>query len=282
MDFDIPWVRGRLLRRYLVRVQEMREANRIVKAVHHLVACQSGPVITDNHKVRRRRGRDEGKYGELIHHFKLFTEGMHVPARSLCAVEHQGRVGVYIISTRQQTVPLKLRAPSFPFLAALDEMSRGHMIADVVAIIGTQDIVFGRSTGDRAHPPPRRVGIHSRHSARRQFEAKLAPVPRGWARATGLQRHHGAAGKRAFHSTTTTPTRKCSSFWRARVHCATAATSTRARGHSFAAHARTRYGASTHQHRHHHLRYLAVSTTIDPTFSSIGLRQFGAVVAPAG
>jgi NADH-quinone oxidoreductase subunit D len=83
---------------------------------------------------------------ELIHHFKLFTEGMHVPAGEVyAAIEHpKGEFGVYAISDgANKPYRIKLRAPDFVHLSALDEMSRGHMIADVVAIIGTQDIVFG-------------------------------------------------------------------------------------------------------------------------------------------
>jgi len=83
---------------------------------------------------------------ELIHHFKLFTEGMHVPAgETYAAVEApKGEFGIYLISDgANKPYRMKIRAPGFAHLAALDEMARGHMIADVVAIIGTQDIVFG-------------------------------------------------------------------------------------------------------------------------------------------
>ena len=83
---------------------------------------------------------------ELIHHFKLFTEGMHVPAgEAYAAVEHpKGEFGIYLVSDgANKPYRLKIRAPGFAHLSALDEMARGHMIADVVAIIGTQDIVFG-------------------------------------------------------------------------------------------------------------------------------------------
>jgi NADH-quinone oxidoreductase subunit D len=82
----------------------------------------------------------------LIHHFKLFTEGFHVPeGEAYAAVEHpKGEFGIYLISDgANKPYRLKIRAPGFPHLAALDEMTRGHMIADLVAIIGTQDIVFG-------------------------------------------------------------------------------------------------------------------------------------------
>jgi NADH-quinone oxidoreductase subunit D len=101
----------------------------------------------ENHKVAPpNRESMKSNMEELIHHFKLFTEGMHVPeGEAYAAVEHsKGEFGVYLISDgANKPYRLKLRAPGFSHLAALDEMSRGHMIADVVAIIGTLDIVFG-------------------------------------------------------------------------------------------------------------------------------------------
>jgi NADH-quinone oxidoreductase subunit D len=104
-------------------------------------------VIVENHKVAPpNRESMKSNMEELIHHFKLFTEGMHVPeGEAYAAVEHaKGEFGVYLISDgANKPYRLKLRAPGFSHLAALDEMSRGHMIADVVAIIGTLDIVFG-------------------------------------------------------------------------------------------------------------------------------------------
>ncbi len=148
MDFDIPvGTTGDCYDRYLVRVQEMRESNKIVRQCIDWLRKNPGPVITDNHKIAPP-SREEMKSNmeELIHHFKLFTEGMHVPpGEAYAAVEHpKGEFGVYIISDgANKPYRLKFRAPGFPHLAALDEMSRGHMIADVVAIIGTQDIVFG-------------------------------------------------------------------------------------------------------------------------------------------
>ena len=148
MDFDIPvGTNGDCYDRYLVRVEEMRQANRIVKQCIDWLRKNPGPVITANHKVSPP-SREEMKTNmeELIHHFKLFTEGIHVPqGEAYAAIEHpKGEFGVYIISDgANKPYRLKLRAPDFAHLAALDEMSRGHMIADVVAIIGTQDIVFG-------------------------------------------------------------------------------------------------------------------------------------------
>jgi NADH-quinone oxidoreductase subunit D len=148
VDFDIPvGTNGDCYDRYLVRVQEMREANRIIAQCVEWLRANPGPVITDNHKVAPpSREEMKSKMEDLIHHFKLFTEGMHVPAgEAYAAVEHpKGEFGVYIVSDgANKPYRVKLRAPGFPHLAALDEMSRGHMIADVVAIIGTQDIVFG-------------------------------------------------------------------------------------------------------------------------------------------
>jgi NADH-quinone oxidoreductase subunit D len=148
MDFDIPvGTNGDCYDRYLVRVQEMREANRIIRQCVEWLRANPGPVITDNHKVAPP-SREEMKTNmeELIHHFKLFTEGMHVPpGEAYGAVEApKGEFGVYLVSDgANKPYRVKLRAPGFAHLAALDEMSRGHMIADVVAIIGTQDIVFG-------------------------------------------------------------------------------------------------------------------------------------------
>jgi NADH-quinone oxidoreductase subunit D len=148
MDFDIPiGTNGDCYDRYLVRVQEMREANKIIKQCIDWLRVNPGPVITDNHKVAPP-SREEMKTNmeELIHHFKLFTEGIHVPpGEAYAAIEHpKGEFGIYLISDgANKPYRLKIRAGGFPHLAALDEMTRGHMIADVVAIIGTQDIVFG-------------------------------------------------------------------------------------------------------------------------------------------
>jgi NADH-quinone oxidoreductase subunit D len=148
MQFDIPLgTTGDCYDRYLVRVQEMREANKIIKQCIPWLRANPGPVITASHKIAPP-SREEMKTNmeELIHHFKLFTEGIHVPpGEAYAAVEHpKGEFGIYIISDgANKPYRLKIRAAGFPHLAALDEMSRGHMIADVVAIIGTQDIVFG-------------------------------------------------------------------------------------------------------------------------------------------
>ena len=148
MQFDIPvGTTGDCYDRYLVRIQEMREANRIIRQCIAWLRENPGPVIVDNHKIAPP-SREEMKTNmeELIHHFKLFTEGIHVPpGEAYAAVEHpKGEFGIYIISDgANKPYRLKIRAAGFAHLSALDEMSRGHMIADVVAIIGTQDIVFG-------------------------------------------------------------------------------------------------------------------------------------------
>ena len=148
MDFDIAvGVNGDCYDRYLVRVEEMRQSNKIVKQCVDWLRKNPGPVMVDSHKVAppSRVGMKQNME-ELIHHFKLFTEGMHVPAgEAYAAVEHpKGEFGIYLVSDgANKPYRLKIRAPGFAHLSALDEMSRGHMIADVVAIIGTQDIVFG-------------------------------------------------------------------------------------------------------------------------------------------
>ena len=148
MDFDIPVGKGGdCYDRYLVRVSEMRESNKIIKQCVAWLQDNPGPVIVDDHKVAPP-AREKIKHGmeELIHHFKLFTEGMRVPEGEVyAAVEHpKGEFGIYMVSDgANKPYRLKIKAPGYAHLAALDEMSRGHMIADVVAIIGTQDIVFG-------------------------------------------------------------------------------------------------------------------------------------------
>ena len=148
MDFDIPLgVNGDTYDRYLVRVEEMRQANRIIRQCVEWLKANPGPVITSNHKVAppSRLAMKSGME-DLIHHFKLYTEGIRVPeGEAYAAVEHpKGEFGIYIVSDgANKPYRLKIRAPGFPHLAALDELARGHMIADAVAIIGTMDIVFG-------------------------------------------------------------------------------------------------------------------------------------------
>jgi NADH-quinone oxidoreductase subunit D len=148
MDFDVPvGVNGDVYDRYLVRVQEMREANKIIQQCSKWLRANPGPVITTNHKVAPpTRTEMKSNMEELIHHFKLFTEGFHVPeGETYAAIEHpKGEFGIYLISDgANKPYRLKIRAPGYAHLASLDEMARGHMIADAVTIIGTQDIVFG-------------------------------------------------------------------------------------------------------------------------------------------
>ncbi|ABI59185.1 MULTISPECIES: NADH-quinone oxidoreductase subunit D [Nitrosomonas] len=148
VDFDIPvGVNGDCYDRYLVRIEEMRQSNYIIKQCIDWMRKNPGPVITSNFKVAPPpRLSMKQNMEEMIHHFKLFTEGMHVPRGEVyAAVEHpKGEFGIYIISDgANMPYRLKIRAPGFAHLAAMDEMARGHMIADLVAIIGTQDIVFG-------------------------------------------------------------------------------------------------------------------------------------------
>ncbi|MDI1269633.1 MAG: NADH-quinone oxidoreductase subunit D [Polaromonas sp.] len=148
MDFDIPVGKtGDCYDRYLVRIEEMRQSNRIIKQCVDWLRVNPGPVITSNHKVAAPdRESMKSNMEELIHHFKLFTEGFHVPeGEAYAAVEHpKGEFGIYIVSDgANKPYRLKIRPPGFPHLAAMDEMARGHMIADAVAVIGTMDIVFG-------------------------------------------------------------------------------------------------------------------------------------------
>ncbi len=148
VDFDIPvGVNGDCYDRYLVRMEEMRESNRIIKQCVDWLRVNPGPVISENHKIAppSRAGMKENME-ELIHHFKLFTEGFHVPpGEAYAAVEHpKGEFGIYLISDgANKPYRMKIRAAGFAHMAAMDEMARGHMIADVVALMGTYDIVFG-------------------------------------------------------------------------------------------------------------------------------------------
>lgn len=148
LDFDIPIGKtGDTYDRYLVRIAEMRESNKIIKQCVDWLKKNPGPVMTDNHKVAPpSREETKSSMEALIHHFKHFSEGFSVPeGEAYAAVEHpKGEFGIYLVSDgANKPYRLKVRAPGFAHLAALDEMAKGHMIADVVAIIGTQDIVFG-------------------------------------------------------------------------------------------------------------------------------------------
>ena len=148
VDFDVPiGVNGDSYDRYLVRIEEMRQSNRIIKQCVEWLRNNSGPVMTDNHKVAPpSRVNMKSNMEELIHHFKLFSEGFHVPeGEAYVGIEHpKGEFGVYLISDgANKPYRMKIRAPGFAHLQGLDEMAKGHMIADAVTIIGTQDIVFG-------------------------------------------------------------------------------------------------------------------------------------------
>ena len=148
LDFDIPvGVNGDCYDRYLVRMEEMRQSNYLIRQCIGWLRANPGPVIIDDHKlVPPKREEMKGDMEALIHHFKLFTEGFCIPAGEVyAAIEApKGEFGVYLISDgANKPYRLKIRAPGFAHLAALDEMVRGHMLADVVAVIGTQDIVFG-------------------------------------------------------------------------------------------------------------------------------------------
>ena len=148
LNFDIPvGTKGDCYDRYLVRVEEMRQSNRIVKQCVDWLRKNPGDVILDDHKLNpptREEMKDDME--SLIHHFKLFTEGYCVPEGEVYVpVEHpKGEFGIYLISDgANKPYRVKIRAPGFAHLASIHEMVKGHMLADVVAVIGTQDIVFG-------------------------------------------------------------------------------------------------------------------------------------------
>ena len=148
VDFDIPvGVNGDCYDRYLVRIEEMRQSNRIIKQCVDWLRDNPGPVALEDHKIippTRIEMKDDME--SLIHHFKLFTEGYCVPeGEAYAAIEHpKGEFGVYIVSDgANKPYRVKVRAPGFAHLASMNEMVTGHMLADVVAVIGTQDIVFG-------------------------------------------------------------------------------------------------------------------------------------------
>jgi NADH-quinone oxidoreductase subunit D len=148
LRFEIPIGKnGDCYDRYLVRIEEMRQSNRIIKQCVDWLRANPGPVMLDDRKVAPPQ-REEMKEDmeALIHHFKLFTEGYCVPEGEVyAAIEHpKGEFGCYLVSDgANKPYRLKVRAPGFAHMAAMDEVARGHMLADVVAIIGTMDIVFG-------------------------------------------------------------------------------------------------------------------------------------------
>lgn len=148
LDFDIPvGVNGDCYDRYLCRIHELRESTKIIKQCAAWLRENPGPVMYEDNKITPPK-RVDMKTGmeELIHHFKLFSEGFTVPeGEAYAGVEHpKGEFGIYMISDgANKPYRMKIRAPGFVHLQGLDEMSRGHMLADAVTIIGTQDIVFG-------------------------------------------------------------------------------------------------------------------------------------------
>lgn len=148
LKFSIPVGKnGDCYDRYLVRMEELKQSNIIIKQCIDWLRKHPGKVIVDNYKVAPpSRENMKDKMESLIHHFKLFTEGYCVPEGEVySAVEHpKGEFGIYLVSDgANKPYRLKIRAPGFVHLAALEEMTKGHMLADVVAVIGTQDIVFG-------------------------------------------------------------------------------------------------------------------------------------------
>ena len=148
LDFDVPvGVTGDCYDRYLVRMEEMRQSTHIINQCVVWLKANSGPVMSDDHKVTPPNREDmKDDMESLIHHFKLFTEGYCLPeGEAYTAVEApKGEFGVYLVSDgANKPYRVKIRAPGFAHLAAMDEMSKGHMLSDVVTIIGSQDIVFG-------------------------------------------------------------------------------------------------------------------------------------------
>ena len=148
MDFDIPvGVNGDCYDRYLVRIEEMRQSNRIIQQCIEWLRANPGSVMLDDYKIAAPKRVDmKGDMESLIHHFKLFTEGYCVPEGEVyAAIEHpKGEFGVYLVSDgANKPYRVKIRVAGFAHIASMSEMVVGHMLADVVAVIGTQDIVFG-------------------------------------------------------------------------------------------------------------------------------------------
>jgi NADH-quinone oxidoreductase subunit D len=128
-------------------MEELRQSTRIISQCVKWLKANPGPVMSDDHKVAPpKRGNMKDNMESMIHHFKLFTEGYCLPEGEVySAVEHpKGEFGIYLVSDgANKPYRIKIRAPGFSHLASMDEMSKGHMLSDVVTIIGTQDIVFG-------------------------------------------------------------------------------------------------------------------------------------------
>lgn len=148
MDFDIPvGVNGDCYDRYLVRIEEMRQSVRIIRQCVDWLRQNPGPVMIEDQKIAPpRRETMKADMEALIHHFKLFTEGFCLPpGEAYAAIEApKGEFGCYLVSDgANKPYRLKIRAPGFAHLSAFNEMVKGHMLADVVAVVGTQDLVFG-------------------------------------------------------------------------------------------------------------------------------------------
>jgi len=148
MDFEIPiGLNGDCYDRYLCRMQEMRESTKIMKQCCERLLKTPGPVLIQDNKIAApRRGEMKQSMEALIHHFKLFTEGYRPPAGEVyaCVEAPKGEFGVYVVSDgANKPYRVKIRAPGYPHLQAMDWMNRGHMLADVSAILGSLDIVFG-------------------------------------------------------------------------------------------------------------------------------------------
>ena len=154
LKFEIPiGVNGDCYDRYLVRMEELRQSNKIIRQCIDWLRKNPGPVNLEDPKLTPPKRADmKGDMEALIHHFKLFTEGYCVPEGEVySAVEHpKGEFGIYLVSDgANKPYRLKVRAAGFAHLSAMDEMVRGHMLADVVAVIGTMDIVFGEIDRDK-------------------------------------------------------------------------------------------------------------------------------------
>jgi NADH-quinone oxidoreductase subunit D len=148
LNFDIPVGKnGDCYDRYLLRMEEMRQSVSLMQQCCHKLRDQGGPVSTMNQKVvPPKRGEMKRSMEALIHHFKLYTEGYHVPEGEVyAAVEApKGEFGVYLVSDgTNKPYRCKIRAPGFAHLQAMDFLCRGHMLADIAAVIGSLDIVFG-------------------------------------------------------------------------------------------------------------------------------------------
>ncbi|WP_397423338.1 NADH-quinone oxidoreductase subunit D [Phenylobacterium sp.] len=148
MEFDVPLgVHGDCYDRYLCRMREMRESAKIMKQCCERLLKTPGPVLIEDNKIAApRRGEMKRSMEALIHHFKLFTEGYRTPPGEVyaCVEAPKGEFGVYLVSDgANKPYRAKIRAPGYPHLQAMDWMNRGHMLADVSAILGSLDIVFG-------------------------------------------------------------------------------------------------------------------------------------------